>query len=125
MGRSAGKAGFLRGGQEKGASSAVICGKRQASPSSGAGPSKRPRGREPLAGPPESLLFSPTPGVPLEQSSSPPAPIPSITEVFLCKQVEALTTLLAAWEGELRWAREDHDMAQTEKEAMERERNTS
>ncbi|KNZ75838.1 hypothetical protein J132_00851 [Termitomyces sp. J132] len=38
--------------------------------------------------------------------------------------VEALTTLLAAWEGELRWAREDHDVAQMEKEAMERERNT-
>ncbi|KAG5333786.1 hypothetical protein C0989_004853, partial [Termitomyces sp. Mn162] len=71
------------------------------------------------AGPPESLLFSPTPGIPLERSLSPPAPIPSITEIFLCKQVEALTMLLAAQEGELRWAREDHDMAQTEKEAME------
>ncbi|KAG5331519.1 hypothetical protein C0989_008007 [Termitomyces sp. Mn162] len=75
-------------------------------------------------GPPESLLFSPTLGIPLEWSLTPPTPIPSITEVFLCKQVEALTTLLAAWEGELRWAREDHDVAQMEKEAMERERNT-
>ncbi|KAG5348907.1 hypothetical protein C0989_007235 [Termitomyces sp. Mn162] len=51
-------------------------------------------------------------------------PIPLITEVFLRKQVEALTTSLAVWEGELRWAREDRDAAQTEKEAMERERNT-
>ncbi|KNZ77728.1 hypothetical protein J132_04155 [Termitomyces sp. J132] len=76
------------------------------------------------AGPPESLLFSPTPGIPLERSLSPPAPIPSITEIFLCKQVEALTMLLAAQEGELQWAREDHDVAQTEKEAMEWERNT-
>ncbi|KAG5349332.1 hypothetical protein C0989_004572 [Termitomyces sp. Mn162] len=76
-------------------------------------------------GPPESLLFSPTLGIPLEWSSSPPAPIPSITEVFLCKQMEALMTLLAAQEGELRRAREDHDMARMEKEAMERERNTS
>ncbi|KAG5349207.1 hypothetical protein C0989_005259 [Termitomyces sp. Mn162] len=45
-------------------------------------------------------------------------------EVFLRKQVEVLTTLLAAQEGELRQAREDHDAVQTEKEAMERERNT-
>ncbi|KAG5348948.1 hypothetical protein C0989_007003 [Termitomyces sp. Mn162] len=124
MGQSAGKVGLLWGGWGKGASSAVIRGKRRASPSLGAGPSKRPRGREPSAGPPESLLFSPTPGVPLERSLSPPAPIPSITEVFLCKQVEALTTSLAVWEGELQWAREDCDMAQMEKEAMEQERNT-
>ncbi|KAG5331328.1 hypothetical protein C0989_008147 [Termitomyces sp. Mn162] len=45
-------------------------------------------------------------------------------EVFLRKQVEALTTSLAVREGELRRAREDHDMAWTEKEAMEWERNT-
>ncbi|KNZ79245.1 hypothetical protein J132_03720 [Termitomyces sp. J132] len=125
MGRSAGKAGLLRGGRGKGASSAVIRGKCRASPSPGAGPSKRLRGCEPSAGPPESLLFSPTPGVSLERSSSPPMPIPLITEVFLHKQVEALTTSLAVWEGELRWAREDRDMARMEKEAMEQERNTS
>ncbi|KAG5348872.1 hypothetical protein C0989_007604 [Termitomyces sp. Mn162] len=125
MGQSAGKAGLLQGGRGKGASSVVICGKHQASLPSGAGPSKKPCGREPSAGPLESFLFSPTPGVPSERLSSPPAPIPSITEVFLCKQVEALTTSLAVQEGELRWAREDHDMARTEKEAMERERNTS
>ncbi|KAG5726345.1 hypothetical protein E4T56_gene19669 [Termitomyces sp. T112] len=124
MGQSVGKAGFLRGDQGKGASSAVTCGKCRASPSSGAGPSKRPQGCELSAGPPESPLFSPTPGVPLERSSSPPVPIPSITEVFLHKQVEALTTSLAAQEGELQWAREDHDAARTEKEVMERERNT-
>ncbi|KAG5347345.1 hypothetical protein C0989_012249, partial [Termitomyces sp. Mn162] len=51
-------------------------------------------------------------------------PITLITEVFLRKQVEALTTSLAVREGELRWAREDHDAARTEKEAMEWERNT-
>ncbi|KAG5348775.1 hypothetical protein C0989_008311 [Termitomyces sp. Mn162] len=124
MGRSAGKAGFSQGGQGKGASSVVIRGKRQASPSSRVGLSKRPRGCKPSAGPPESLLFSPTPGIPLERLLSPPTPIPLITEVFLCKQVEALTTLLAAREGELWWAREDRDVARTEKEAMEWERNT-
>ncbi|KAG5348815.1 hypothetical protein C0989_007971 [Termitomyces sp. Mn162] len=52
-------------------------------------------------------------------------PIPLIMEVFLHKQVEALTTSLAVWEGELRQAREDRDVAWTEKEAMEQERNTS
>ncbi|KNZ73540.1 hypothetical protein J132_01348 [Termitomyces sp. J132] len=124
MGRSAGKAGFSRGGWGKGASLAVICGKRRASPSSGVGPSKRLCGHEPSVGPPESLLFFPTPGVPLERSLSPPVPIPLIMEVFLHKQVEALTTLLAAWKGELQWAREDCDVARMEKEAMEWERNT-
>ncbi|KAG5349227.1 hypothetical protein C0989_005169 [Termitomyces sp. Mn162] len=109
----------------KGASSAMVWGKRRASPPSGAGPSKRPRGCELSVGPPESSLLSPVLGAPLERLSSPPTPIPSIMEVFLRKQVEALMTSLAVWEGELRRAREDHDAAQTEKEAMERERNTS
>ncbi|KAG5329108.1 hypothetical protein C0989_010028, partial [Termitomyces sp. Mn162] len=124
MGRSAGKAGLSRGGWGKGASLVVIRGKRQASPPLGVGPSKRPRGREPLAGPPESLLFSPTLGVPSEWLSSPPTPIPLITEVFLHKQVEALTMSLAVQEGELRQVREDCDVAQMEKEVMEQERNT-
>ncbi|KAG5734539.1 hypothetical protein E4T56_gene4306 [Termitomyces sp. T112] len=109
----------------KGASSAMVWGKCRASPPSEAGPSKRPRGCESLAGPPGSSLFSPTPGIPSEWSLSPPAPIPLITEVFLHKQVEALTTLLEVREGELQQVREDHDMARTEKEVMERERNTS
>ncbi|KNZ77555.1 hypothetical protein J132_05148 [Termitomyces sp. J132] len=119
MGWSAGKAGLSWGGWGKGASSAVIRGKRRASPPLGAGPSKRLHGRKPSAGPPESLLFSPTLGVPSEWLSSPPTPIPLIMEVFLRKQVEALMTSLAVREGELQRAREDHDMARTEKEAME------
>ncbi|KAG5332516.1 hypothetical protein C0989_007002 [Termitomyces sp. Mn162] len=125
MRQSAEKTGLSWGGRGKRASLVVICGKRRASPPSGAGPSKKPRGHEPLAGPPESLPFSPTLGVPSEQSLSPPVPIPSIMEVFLHKQVEALTTSLAVWEGELQQAREDCDVAWMEKEAMEQERNTS
>ncbi|KAG5721587.1 hypothetical protein E4T56_gene12905 [Termitomyces sp. T112] len=78
-----------------------------------------------LGGPPESSLFSPAPGVPSERSLSPPTPIPSIMEVFLRKQVEALTTSLAVREGELQRATEDCDVARIEKEAMEQERNTS
>ncbi|KAG5720948.1 hypothetical protein E4T56_gene872 [Termitomyces sp. T112] len=125
MGWSAEKAGLSWGGRGKGASSVVICGKRQASLPLGVGPSKKPCGRESSAGPLESFLFSPTLGIPSERLSSPPMPILSITEVFLCKQVEALTTSLAVWESELRQAREDRDVVQTEKEVMERERNTS
>ncbi|KNZ74106.1 hypothetical protein J132_08002 [Termitomyces sp. J132] len=109
----------------KGVSLAMVRGKRRASPPLGAGPSKRPHGRKLSAGPPESSLFSPVPGVPSEWSSSPPAPISLITEVFLHKQVEALTTSLAVWEGELRRVREDRDAARMEKEVMEWERNTS
>ncbi|KAG5725351.1 hypothetical protein E4T56_gene6753 [Termitomyces sp. T112] len=109
----------------KGVSLAMVRGKCRASPPLGAGPSKRLRGRKLSAGPPESSLFSPVPGVPSEWLLSPPAPIPLITEVFLRKQVEALMTSLAVREGELRRAREDRDAAQTDKEAMEQERNTS
>ncbi|KAG5335869.1 hypothetical protein C0989_012671, partial [Termitomyces sp. Mn162] len=98
MGWSAGKAGFLWGGRGTGTSSAMMCGKHRASLSLRAGPSKRPHGHEPSAGPPESLLFFPTLGIPLEQSLSPPTPIPLITEVFLRKQVEVLMTSLAAQE---------------------------
>ncbi|KAG5349196.1 hypothetical protein C0989_005303 [Termitomyces sp. Mn162] len=108
----------------KGASSAVTQGKCRASPLLGAGPSKKPHGHKLLAGPLESSLFSPTLGIPSEQLLSPPVPIPLITEVFLCKQVEALTTSLAVWKDELQQVREDHDVAWTEKEAMEWERNT-
>ncbi|KAG5348583.1 hypothetical protein C0989_009659 [Termitomyces sp. Mn162] len=124
MGWSVGKAGLSRSGWGKGASPAVIHGKHRASLPLGVGSSKRPCGRKPLVGPPESLLFSPTPGIPSERSSSPPAPIPLITEVFLCKQVEALMTSLGVWEGELQRAREDRDVVWMEKEVMERERNT-
>ncbi|KAG5732283.1 hypothetical protein E4T56_gene11365 [Termitomyces sp. T112] len=64
----------------KEASSAMVRGKHRASPPLGAGPSKRPHGRKSSAGPPESSLFSPTLGIPSERLSSPPAPIPLITE---------------------------------------------
>ncbi|KAG5348665.1 hypothetical protein C0989_009068 [Termitomyces sp. Mn162] len=39
-------------------------------------------------------------------------------------EVEALMAVLTAWEGELWQAREDRDVVQVEKEALERVRNT-
>ncbi|KAG5350663.1 hypothetical protein C0989_009902 [Termitomyces sp. Mn162] len=40
-------------------------------------------------------------------------------------EVEALTTVLMAQEGELQWIREDLDVAQREKEALQRKWDTS
>ncbi|KAG5332749.1 hypothetical protein C0989_006569 [Termitomyces sp. Mn162] len=78
-----------------------------------------------LSGSSGEVSSLPTLGGGTQQEAAPPAPIPLITEVFLRKQVEALMTSLAVREGELRWVREDHDAAWTEKEAMEQKRNTS
>ncbi|KAG5337081.1 hypothetical protein C0989_010894 [Termitomyces sp. Mn162] len=58
-------------------------------------------------------------------ASSSPEPPPSITEVFLCKQVEVLTAALTAREGKLQQAREDRDAARAEKEVLEWAWNTS
>ncbi|KAG5335277.1 hypothetical protein C0989_001577, partial [Termitomyces sp. Mn162] len=46
-------------------------------------------------------------------------------EVILCKWVEVLMAALMAWEGELQWVREDRDVVQAEKEALEQVWNTS
>ncbi|KAG5720613.1 hypothetical protein E4T56_gene4556 [Termitomyces sp. T112] len=124
-GQSAGQVGPPWGGWREGVSLAVDHGKRRASPPSGVGPSKRPQGHEPMVGPPGFHIYSPTLGMPLGWVSSSLEPPPSIMEVFLCKQVEVLMVALTAWEGELRWAREDQDMAWVEKEALEQAWNTS
>ncbi|KAG5334654.1 hypothetical protein C0989_003245, partial [Termitomyces sp. Mn162] len=78
-----------------------------------------------MVGPLGFHIFYPTPGTLLGWTSSSPEPPPLLMEVFLHKQVEVLMVVLMAWEGELRWAREDQDMAQAEKEALERAWNTS
>ncbi|KAG5349378.1 hypothetical protein C0989_004273 [Termitomyces sp. Mn162] len=124
-GRSAGQVGPPRGGQREGASSAADHRKQRASPLSGAGPSKRPRGYKLMAGFPGFHVHSPTPDTALGWASSSLEPPPLITEVFLCKRVEVLTAALTAWEGELWRAREDQDAARAEKEALERAWNTS
>ncbi|KAG5337028.1 hypothetical protein C0989_011116 [Termitomyces sp. Mn162] len=121
---SAGQVGPPRGGRRDGAPSAVDCGKWRASLPLGAGPSKRLQGHEPMVGPLEFHIYSPTPDTALERASSSPEPPPLITEVFLCKWVEVLMAALTAWEGELRRVREDQDAAWAEKEALEQVWNT-
>ncbi|KAG5349056.1 hypothetical protein C0989_006349 [Termitomyces sp. Mn162] len=125
VGRSVEQVGPLRSGWRERAFLAADRGKRRASPLLGAGPSKRPWGYEPIAGPPEFHIHSPTPDAALGWASSSLEPLPSITEVFLHKQVEVLTAALMAQEGELRQAREDQDAAWAEKEALEWAWNTS
>ncbi|KAG5730089.1 hypothetical protein E4T56_gene1852 [Termitomyces sp. T112] len=125
LGRSAEQVGPPQGGQREGASSAADHEKRRASLLSGVGPSKRPRGYKLMAGFPGFHVHSPTPDMALGWASSSPEPPPSITEVFLCKQVEVLTAALTAREGELQQAREDRDAARAEKEALEWAWNTS
>ncbi|KAG5348918.1 hypothetical protein C0989_007160, partial [Termitomyces sp. Mn162] len=124
-GRSVEQVGPPWGGQREGASSVADRGKRRASPPLEVGPSMRPWGHEPMAGPSRFHVYSPTLGVPLGQASSSPEPLPSITEVFLCKQVEVLMAALTAWERELLWVREDQDTVQAEKEVLEWAQNTS
>ncbi|KAG5332818.1 hypothetical protein C0989_006544 [Termitomyces sp. Mn162] len=77
-----------------------------------------------MVGPPGFCIYSPTPGTLLGWASSSLEPPPSITEVFLRKQVEVLTVVSTAWEGELCQAREDRDVAWAEKEALEQVWNT-
>ncbi|KAG5719417.1 hypothetical protein E4T56_gene13470 [Termitomyces sp. T112] len=113
------------GGQREGASSAADHGKQRASSPLEVGPSKRLQGHELMVGPLGFHIFSPTPGTLLGWASSSPEPPPLLMKVFLHKQVEVLMVVLMAWEGELCWAREDQDMAQAEKEALERAWNTS
>ncbi|KAG5732035.1 hypothetical protein E4T56_gene18234 [Termitomyces sp. T112] len=78
-GRPVGKVGPLRGGQREGALAAVDKGKQRASSLSEAGPSKTPWGHKSMLGPLGPHLYSPTLGAPLEQASSSPEPLPSIT----------------------------------------------
>ncbi|KAG5735335.1 hypothetical protein E4T56_gene11032 [Termitomyces sp. T112] len=124
-GRSVGQVEPPQGGRREGASLAADCGKRRAFLLSGARPSKRPQGYEPMAGFPGFHVHSPTPDGALGWASSSPEPPPSITEVFLCKRVEVLMAALMAWEGELWRVREDPDAAWAEKEALEQAWNTS
>ncbi|KAG5717927.1 hypothetical protein E4T56_gene1701 [Termitomyces sp. T112] len=112
-------------GEREGASSAADHGKQRASLPLGAGPSKRPQGYEPIVGPLEFHVHSPTPNIALGWASSSLEPSPLIMEVILCKWVEVLMAALMAWKGELQWVREDRDVVQAEKEALEQVWNTS
>ncbi|KAG5724415.1 hypothetical protein E4T56_gene15995 [Termitomyces sp. T112] len=81
------KVGPLRGGRREGAPSTQEKGKRRASPSPEAGPSKRVWGEQVMGGPPGSAVYSPTSGAPVEQSADRSW---SVAEAFLRRRVESL-----------------------------------
>ncbi|KAG5724188.1 hypothetical protein E4T56_gene15291, partial [Termitomyces sp. T112] len=105
------KVGPPRGGRKEGAPSRQEKGKRRASPSPEAGPSKRARGEQVMGGPPGSAVYSPTSGVPVEQSADGSW---SVAEAYLRRRVEGLERLLVAREGEIQGVREERDGARRE-----------
>ncbi|KAG5329390.1 hypothetical protein C0989_009535, partial [Termitomyces sp. Mn162] len=114
------KVGPPRGGRKEGAPSRQEKGKRRASPSPEAGPSKRARGEQVMGGPPGSAVYSPTSGVPVEQSADGSW---SVAEAYLRRRVEGLERLLVAREGEIQGVREERDGARRELDGVRRERD--
>ncbi|KNZ77491.1 hypothetical protein J132_05286 [Termitomyces sp. J132] len=104
------KVGPPRGGRKEGAPSRQEKGKRRASPSPKAGPSKRARGEQVMGGPPGSAVYSPTSGAPVEQSADRSW---SVAEAYLRRRVEGLERLLVVCEEEIQGdlARKDKDVA--------------
>ncbi|KNZ74285.1 hypothetical protein J132_07447 [Termitomyces sp. J132] len=104
------KVGPPRGGQREGAPSTQEKGKRRASPSSKAGPSKRAWGEQVMGGPPGSAVYSPTSGAPIEQSADRSW---SVAEAYLQRWVEGLERLLVTREKEIQGdlVRKDKDVA--------------
>ncbi|KAG5726351.1 hypothetical protein E4T56_gene18914 [Termitomyces sp. T112] len=100
------KVGPPQGGRREGAPSTQEKGKRRASPSPKAGPSKRARGKQVMGGPPGSAVYSPTSGAPVEQSADRSW---SVAEAYLWHQVEGLEWLLVAREEEIQG--KDKDVA--------------
>ncbi|KAG5723945.1 hypothetical protein E4T56_gene9754 [Termitomyces sp. T112] len=92
------KVGPPWGGWRKGAPSTQEKGKRRASPSPKAGPSKQARGEQAMGGPPGSAVYSPTSGAPIEQSAD---RLWSVAEAFLQRWVESLEWLLVAHKEEV------------------------
>ncbi|KAG5719995.1 hypothetical protein E4T56_gene6910 [Termitomyces sp. T112] len=115
------KVGPLRGGWREGAPSTQEKGKRRASPSPEAGPSKWAQGEQVMRGPPGSTVYSPTSRAPIEQSADRSW---SVAEAYLRRWVEGLERLLVAREEEIQGVRE-WDLARKDKDvavgtAMER-----
>ncbi|KNZ81043.1 hypothetical protein J132_03032 [Termitomyces sp. J132] len=98
------KVGPPRGGWREGAPSMQEKGKRRASPSPEAGPSKRARGEQVMGGPPGSAVYSPTSGAPVEQSADRSW---SVAEAYLQRRVEGLERLLVACEEEIQGGSEE------------------
>ncbi|KAG5333481.1 hypothetical protein C0989_005745 [Termitomyces sp. Mn162] len=114
------KVGPPRGGWREGAPSTQEKGKWRASPSPEAGPSKRAWGEQVMGGPPGSMVYSPTSGAPVEQSTDRSW---SVAEAFLRCRVESLERLLVAREEEVQGVREERDGARWELDGVQREQD--
>ncbi|KAG5330759.1 hypothetical protein C0989_008683, partial [Termitomyces sp. Mn162] len=109
-----------RGGQKEGAPSRQKKGKRRASPSPKAGPSKQARGEQVMGGPPGSAVYSPMSGAPVEQSADRSW---SVAEAYLRRRVEGLEWLLVIREEEIQGVRGERDGARRELDGVRRERD--
>ncbi|KNZ71337.1 hypothetical protein J132_00018 [Termitomyces sp. J132] len=114
------KVGPPWGGRREGAPSRQEKGKRRASTSPEAGPSKQARGEQVMGGPPGSVVYSPTSGAPVEQSTDRSW---SVVEAYLRHRVEGLERLLVAREEEIQGVQEERDGAQRELDRVRRERD--
>ncbi|KAG5333583.1 hypothetical protein C0989_005388, partial [Termitomyces sp. Mn162] len=114
------KVGPPQGGRREGATFMQEKGKRRASPSPKAGPSKRARGEQVMGGPPGSAVYSPTSGAPVEQSADRSW---SVAEAYLRCRVEGLERLLVACEEEIQGVWEERDGARWELDGVRRERD--
>ncbi|KAH0582023.1 hypothetical protein H2248_011679 [Termitomyces sp. 'cryptogamus'] len=86
-------------------------GKQRASPPK-VRPSKRPQAQVMMAGSPGPHVYSPGSGAVVGWSGETSGPSSSISETFLCQQVEALTGMLVTRKEELRRIGEDRDAMQ-------------
>ncbi|KAG5348814.1 hypothetical protein C0989_007985 [Termitomyces sp. Mn162] len=109
-----------RGGRREGAPSRQEKGKRRASPSPEAGPSKQARGEQVMGGPPGSAVYSPTSRAPVEQSTDRSW---SVAEAYLWRRVEGLERLLVACEEEIQGVQEERDGARWELDRVRREQD--
>ncbi|KAG5329764.1 hypothetical protein C0989_009296 [Termitomyces sp. Mn162] len=114
------KVGPPRGGQREGAPSMQEKGKRRASPSPEAGPSKQARGEQVMGGPPGSAVYSPTSRAPIEQSADGSW---LVAEAYLQRRVEGLERLLVTCKEEIQGVWEERDGARQELDGVRREQD--
>ncbi|KAG5734825.1 hypothetical protein E4T56_gene633 [Termitomyces sp. T112] len=106
-----GKAGPPWGGCREKVPTMQDKGKQRASPPK-VRPSKRPQAQVMMAGSPGPHVYSPGSGAVVGWSGETSGPSSSISETFLCQQVEALTGMLVTRKEELRRIGEDRDAMQ-------------
>ncbi|KNZ82386.1 hypothetical protein J132_00201 [Termitomyces sp. J132] len=114
------KVGPPQGGRREGAPSMQEKGKRRASPSPKAGPSKQAWSEQVMGGPPGSAVYCPTSGAPVEQSADRSW---SVVEAYLQRCLESLERLLVARKEEVQGVQEERDGAQQELDGVRREQD--